>query len=68
MKTAVNQTVTELGSLDILINNAGIEINGTVVDLTTEQWDHQLAANLRGVFLFFKYAIPLMRGPERFDN
>jgi len=43
----------------VLINNAGIEINGTVVDLSAEQWERQLAVNLRGVFLFSKYSIPV---------
>jgi NAD(P)-dependent dehydrogenase (short-subunit alcohol dehydrogenase family) len=62
VKEAVTRTVTELGSLDVLINNAGIEINGTVVDLTGDQWEHQLSINLKGVFLFCKYAIPVMRG------
>jgi len=46
VKEAVTRTVTDLGSLDVLINNAGIEINGTVVDLSAEQWERQLAVNL----------------------
>ena len=59
---AVARTVEEFGKLDILVNNAGIELSGPVVDLTAADWDRQLGVNLRGVFLFCKYAIPHMRG------
>lgn len=61
VQSAVEQTVLKLGSLDVLINNAGIEINGTVVEQLSDDWDRQIAVNLRSVYLFSKYAIPEMK-------
>ena len=58
---AVAQTVAQLGGLDVLVNNAGIEVTGRVDELAGEAWDRQLAVNLKGAFLFSKHAVPRMR-------
>jgi NAD(P)-dependent dehydrogenase (short-subunit alcohol dehydrogenase family) len=57
---AVAETFGAFGSLDVLVNNAGIEVPGTVASLSIEQWDRLLGVNLRGAFLFSKYAIAQM--------
>ncbi len=62
VRSAVQQVVSEFGALDVLVNNAGIEIHGAVPELSADQWDRQIAVNLRSVFLCSKYAIPHMRG------
>lgn len=49
------------GRLDILVNNAGIAVAGLIHDLSLEQWRHQMAVNVDGVFLGVKSSLPLMR-------
>jgi NAD(P)-dependent dehydrogenase (short-subunit alcohol dehydrogenase family) len=59
---AVEQTVATFGSFDVLVNNAGVEIAGSIPDYAVSDWDRQLGVNLKGAFLFAKHAIPRMAG------
>lgn len=61
VRSAVERTAAEFGSFDILVNNAGIEYSSAVVEMKSEAWDRVMAVNLKGAFLFCKYAIPLMQ-------
>jgi len=59
--SAVEAAVSRYGSLDVLVNNAGITIRKNVEDTTEEDWDRIMAINAKGVFLGTKQAIPAMR-------
>ena len=56
----VAATVDVYGGLNILVNNAGIAVGGSILTMTLEDWQRQQAINLDGVFLGVKYAIPAM--------
>jgi NAD(P)-dependent dehydrogenase (short-subunit alcohol dehydrogenase family) len=58
------------GGLDILVNCAGANRRGSVVELAEEDWDFTLRVNLTSIFLCCKYAIPLLieRGGGRIVN
>ena len=57
---AVDETLRQLGRLDILFNNAGVFYPQNIVDCTEEEWDLQLDINLKGTFLMSKFALPHM--------
>jgi NAD(P)-dependent dehydrogenase (short-subunit alcohol dehydrogenase family) len=48
-------------SVHYLVNNAGIQRYGTVVDTTADEWDKVMNVNLKSYFLCAKYFIPLMQ-------
>ncbi|CAF1385340.1 unnamed protein product [Rotaria sordida] len=55
------QEVTQkLGSLDVLVANAGIADVKLLLDTTVEDWDRVFAVNMRGVFLCYKEAAKIM--------
>ncbi|KYH45650.1 SDR family NAD(P)-dependent oxidoreductase [Branchiibius sp. NY16-3462-2] len=55
---AVASAVEQLGGLDVLINNAGIEVAAPLVQQSTESFDRIFAVNVRGPFVAMKAAIP----------
>ena len=57
----VDTVVARHGRLDVVVNNAGIGIGGSIVDFTLADWQRQQAINLDGVFLGVKHGIRVMR-------
>lgn len=51
----------ELGSLDVLVNNAGLGIFRSVSDLSIEEWHQTLSVNLNGAFYCSREALPRLR-------
>ncbi len=47
--------------LDVLVNNAGIGIGASIIEMSLADWQRQQAINLDGVFLGIKHCIPPMR-------
>jgi NADP-dependent 3-hydroxy acid dehydrogenase YdfG len=62
----VERTVTELGRLDIVINNAGVMLLGPIVDAPVEEWDRMIELNLQGLLYIAHAALPhLLSAAER---
>lgn len=59
--TELMQSVVERwGSVDILVNDAGVFPRSTVVDMDEELWDHVIGVNLKGTFLCSQAAARIM--------
>lgn len=61
IKAAFNHHKTTFKRLDVLVNNAGIGIGGSVEESTTKNLDIQLAVNLRAPYILTSLAIPLLK-------
>src|ERR1700723_1680206 len=57
----VQRVKSELGSIGILINNAGIAITRDIQDLSETDFDQTIAVNLKSVFLCTQAVLPMMR-------
>jgi NAD(P)-dependent dehydrogenase (short-subunit alcohol dehydrogenase family) len=61
VKNAVTESIEKMGKIDILINNAGIEVSNSVENILMEEWDRIITTNLNGTFLMSKYLVPHMK-------
>ena len=60
-RAAVATAVQTYGTLNVLVNNAGILLRSKIEETSEEDWDRIMAVNVKGVFLGTKCAIPAMR-------
>jgi acetoacetyl-CoA reductase/3-oxoacyl-[acyl-carrier protein] reductase len=69
-RRTIDEVVEQHGRLDVLVNNAGITIDKTVLKMTDEDWNKVLSVNLSGAFFMSKAALPHMieRGSGRIIN
>ena len=61
VQALVQKTVEEFGTIDILVNVAGVSTPLLVEDLTEEDWDRVLDINLKGTFLCSQTVAPIMK-------
>lgn len=68
LNDAINKAFEVFGSLDILINNAGVAINAMLPDVKMEDFDKMVAVNIKGVFVATQTAAALMNDRGRIIN
>ena len=59
-KELINRIEKDFGSIDILINNAGLMTDSSIIDMSEELWDEAMQVNLSSTFRLVKYCAPNM--------
>jgi NAD(P)-dependent dehydrogenase (short-subunit alcohol dehydrogenase family) len=60
----VAEAVERLGRLDVLVNAAGVWVEGPTAEMTEAQWDRTVDVNLKGTFFACRFAIPHLERTE----
>ena len=61
VRNAISHVLGRYGRIDIVVNNAGVNVTESIERLSIADWDRILAVNLRAPFLMSKIAFPYMR-------
>jgi len=56
----INDVIKEFGTIDVLVNNAGISRDNLLLRMSAEQWDEVMETNLKSVFNMTKLSIRMM--------
>ncbi len=56
----VKEALAQLGGLQVLVNNAGIETTGSVTTCDDGEWERQIGVNLNGTYRISRFAVPAM--------
>lgn len=61
----IRRVVADHGKLDVLVNNAGVDVTVSIDEMTIDDWDRIVSVNLRGPFVMAKHALAAMRKQGR---
>lgn len=64
-KRVVAETLRRFETVDVLVNNAGVELKKPLEETTEAEWDRVLAVNLKSAFLMSKHVIPTLKAKRR---
>jgi D-xylose 1-dehydrogenase len=65
LKFAIDQVITSLGTIDVLVNNAANDLRHATEEVTPEMWESLMAINLRPQFFAIQAVLPVMRAAGR---